>query len=90
MTNADNLRSMDDDVLAWWMNLNMSECHCCIYDGYDNCNEMGDKMTCIKAITEWLKREPNERDMMRFQAALHNAMVSDRNKQIEAHNAEVF
>ena len=87
MTNADNLRSMEDDVLAWWLNDYLSDCSCCIYDGCENCKDIEDKMTCVDGITAWLKAEPNAKDMKRYETALHNALVMDRNKSIEAHNA---
>ena len=55
LTNADCIRAMSDEELAFWMTTNVTCCSCPA--DLDACHNMEfpEKMTCEEIILDWLK-----------------------------------
>lgn len=78
MTNAEILRSMPGRELAWFLMLYADKCGTCIYNGYEQCKDIADKMKCIDGTSAWLARVPDKTDLSRYAVCTNNRLVEER------------
>jgi len=85
MTNAERLRNLTDDELAWFLMAYSDTCRCCVYKklrsdesfGY-SLYECGNKLagdTCYGGYQKWLARESTKDDDFQFRVCTHNILV---------------
>ena len=105
MTNIENLKSLSEREMAWFLMAYSDPCRTCIYKKFYtqeghigkfmktySCIDIpeNEKLTCIDATQAWLERETiDEDDVFMFNASRNNVTVEERNAEIERHNAEV-
>lgn len=105
MTNIENLKSLSEREMAWFLMAYSDPCRTCIYKKFHteegrhgtfldeySCKDIpkDEKLSCIDATQAWLERETiDEDDVFMFNASRNNVKVDERNAEIERHNAEV-
>ena len=105
MRNIDNLKTLSEREMAWFLMAYSDSCRTCIYKKFHteeghhvkflnpwSCKDISEdeKLPCLDATQAWLERETvDEDDVFMFGASRNNVKVEEINVEIERHNAEI-